>query len=286
MIYRMTGYTKLFGSIIASTIWREDDKTRIVWITMLAISNKNGIVEASVPGLADLSRVTVEETRAAISKLESPDPDSRSKEAGGRRIKPVDGGWQLVNHAKYRAKLNADERRQYLTQKKRDERAKDTVSTNVNNCRAPSTVSTHTEAEAATDTKYHSDTRSALWWLNEKAGIKYREVHANLSLISARLQEAEVTLDGVKEMIEHQVASWKGSDMEKYLRPETLFGKSKFDSYYANRKNKIIGRGDTHRVDRAKGTLNEGVAQQYNLRKIQAQSTLQDARRPGACPDA
>jgi len=30
------GYTKLYSSIVASTMWREDDKTRIVFITMLA----------------------------------------------------------------------------------------------------------------------------------------------------------------------------------------------------------------------------------------------------------
>lgn len=120
----MNGYTKLFGSIVASTIWREDDKTRIVWITMLAMSNKQGEVEGSIPGLADLSRVTVDECRAAIAKLESPDPDSRSKDEEGRRILPIDGGWKLVNHAKYRAKLNAEDRRNYLAQKQAEFRAR------------------------------------------------------------------------------------------------------------------------------------------------------------------
>jgi len=148
----MTGFTKLFGSIVASTIWREDDKTRLVWITMLAISNKHGIVEASIPGLADLSRVSVEEARMAIAKLEAPDPDSRSKDAEGRRILPVDGGWMLVNHAKYRSKLNAEERQNYWREKQREHRTKQsTMSTNVNNCPAPSTMSTHTEAEADAD---------------------------------------------------------------------------------------------------------------------------------------
>ncbi len=31
-------YTKLFHSIVTSTIWRETDPTRIVWITMLALA--------------------------------------------------------------------------------------------------------------------------------------------------------------------------------------------------------------------------------------------------------
>ena len=34
-------------------------------------------------------------------------------------------------------------------------------------------------------------------------------------------------------MIIRQVKMWKGTSMAKYLRPETLFNKTKFDSYYA-----------------------------------------------------
>ena len=54
----MAGYTKLFNSILMSTIWREDDKTRIVWITLLAMADKNGIAETSIPSLADAARVS------------------------------------------------------------------------------------------------------------------------------------------------------------------------------------------------------------------------------------
>lgn len=109
----MAGYTKLFASIIASTIWRADDKTRIVWITMLAMSDQFGIVEGSVPGLADMARVTIDECREALDALQQPDEDSRSKEQDGRRIEPIEGGWRLINHGKYRDKMSVDERREY-----------------------------------------------------------------------------------------------------------------------------------------------------------------------------
>ena len=49
----MSGYSKLFSEICDSTIWREPDHVRIVWITMLAKANKHGEVMASIPGLAD-----------------------------------------------------------------------------------------------------------------------------------------------------------------------------------------------------------------------------------------
>jgi hypothetical protein len=151
----MAGYTKLFNSILASTIWREDDKTRIVWITLLAMADKNGIADGSIPGLADFARVSVDDCRAALERLKQPDEDSRSKEHDGRRIAEVDGGWQILNHGKYRAKLNQDERREYLRIKQREYRRKQ-PSTKVNNVSHKSTVLTQPEAEAKADTKAFS----------------------------------------------------------------------------------------------------------------------------------
>ena len=120
--FNMTGYTKLFGSIVDSTIWRESKETKIVWITMLAKANRDGIVEASLPGLADAARVTIEECESSLKGLSSPDKYSRTKDFEGRRIEEVDGGWRVLNHAKYRAKMNSDERREYFRLKKQEYR--------------------------------------------------------------------------------------------------------------------------------------------------------------------
>ncbi len=120
----MSGFTKLFSSIVTSSVWCEDDKTRIVWITMLAMSNRDGIVEAALPGLANAARVSVEDCRAAVAKLEAPDPDSRSLAHEGRRAAKIEGGWQLLNYASYRRKLSAEERREYKASKQAEYRAK------------------------------------------------------------------------------------------------------------------------------------------------------------------
>jgi hypothetical protein len=114
----MTGYTKLFNSIVTSTIWTEDDKTRIVWITMLAIADKNGEVQGSIPGLARIAGVDVESCRIAIGKFLSPDPDSRTKDDEGRRIEEIDGGWSLLNHQKYREMASRDEQREAEAKRK------------------------------------------------------------------------------------------------------------------------------------------------------------------------
>ncbi len=115
----MPSYTKLFNSIVTSTIWSEDDRTRIVWITMLAIADKNGEVQASVPGLARVAGVPTEACRIALEKFLSPDPDSRTSDDEGRRIEVIPGGWSLLNHAKYRRMASMDEQREKTAERQR-----------------------------------------------------------------------------------------------------------------------------------------------------------------------
>lgn len=106
----MTGFTKLHGStLLGSTIWREDPATKVTWITMLAMSDRDGLVEASVPGLAHLAGVTLEEAERALAKFLAPDPYSRTPDNEGRRLEKVDGGWLLINYDKYRAKQSPEE---------------------------------------------------------------------------------------------------------------------------------------------------------------------------------
>ena len=116
-------YTKLFSSIVHSTIWREPNHTRLVWITMLAIADKHGIVEASIPGLADVSRVTLPECEEALRTLLSPDPYSRDKDNKGVRISEVRGGWEILNHHKYRELLSDEQRREREAERKARYRA-------------------------------------------------------------------------------------------------------------------------------------------------------------------
>lgn len=144
----MAGYTKLFNSILASTIWRASDKTRIVWITLLAMSDKDGVAEGSIPGLADMARVSLVDCEKALEELYSPDKYSRTTEYEGRRIEKIEGGWQILNHGKYREKMSADERREYFRKKQQEWRNRKKLSTNVNHDERQSTESTHTEAEA------------------------------------------------------------------------------------------------------------------------------------------
>jgi hypothetical protein len=96
------GFTKLDNGIILSSIWSEPLATRVVWITMLAMSDRNGFVSCSYPGLQRSANVTPDEFDIAIKALESPDPHSRTPDNEGRRIKRVDGGFFILNYTHYR----------------------------------------------------------------------------------------------------------------------------------------------------------------------------------------
>lgn len=66
--------------------------------------------------------------------------------------------------------------------------------------------------------------------LNMRAGTKYKSNTAKTKqLINARLNEG-FTLDDFKTVIDKKCVEWCGTEFEKYLRPNTLFG-TKFESY-------------------------------------------------------
>lgn len=115
-------FTKLFSSITESTIWCEDSDTRIVWVTMLAMADRKGRVWASIPGLANRARVPLEAAEKALGRFMSPDKYSRTPDYDGRRIEPIDGGWQLLNYEKYRAMRDEEERKAYQREWVRERR--------------------------------------------------------------------------------------------------------------------------------------------------------------------
>lgn len=222
-----------------------------------------GLVNAALSGIARKAMLSKEDVTQALVRLCAPDPESSSPAFEGRRLARVDGGYLVLNYGKYREfDLTGAERVRRWRRKKTA-----TVTRNVTpvtplpsaSASVPIPVlpvqkgmlipislvpqsGTTVESEVKKEhgekhnARYHKDTRVALHWLNDKGGRHYREVDANLKVISARLSETGVTVEGVKQMIDRQVARWKGTPQEEYLRPETLFAKSKFDGYYAARE--------------------------------------------------
>lgn len=78
------------------------------------------------------------------------------------------------------------------------------------------------------------DAQEVLDFLNLKTGKNFRGtdegVDTNLDFIIARLK-ANVTVQDCKSLVTRKCLEWKGGDMEQYLRPSTLFNKTKFEQY-------------------------------------------------------
>lgn len=78
---------------------------------------------------------------------------------------------------------------------------------------------------------YAQEREEIINYLNKKSGKAYRpNSDKTKRLISARLNDG-FTVDDFKTVIDNKVSSWlNNKDMEKYLRPETLFS-PKFEGY-------------------------------------------------------
>ena len=78
-----------------------------------------------------------------------------------------------------------------------------------------------------TDTNIYSP---VIDYLNKKADKNYKATtQSTKTKINARLNEG-FTLEDFKKVIDVKCKQWKNTDMDKYLRPQTLFG-TKFEGY-------------------------------------------------------
>lgn len=241
-------YAKLFASIYQGTL-RGNTHGLLVFTNMLAHADKDGWVDMHPRVIAEEVGLTVEDVQSAINELEAPDPDSRSPEEDGRRIVRMDEhrswGWFIVNHAKYRAIRNEEDRREQnrLSQERWRKKNKPSVSKVSQASAESANTETETETEKSKALSASADVvtkklngseataRELLEFLNAKTGRNYRPVFANLEPIVARLKEG-FTVQDVKTVIARKCRDWMHDDkMALYLRPATLFNRTKFAQY-------------------------------------------------------
>lgn len=77
-------------------------------------------------------------------------------------------------------------------------------------------------------------------YLNQKADTHYRKNATNRDLVKARINEGYTIQDCMK-VIDNKTAQWLNTEWEQYLRPRTLFQKSKFESYLNTKPPKRTG---------------------------------------------
>ena len=155
----MASYAKLFSSILDSSIWCESLPVKVLWISMLARADRGGIVIASVPGLAKLAGISTKECRDGLERLSSPDPESGTKDFGGRRIMEVDRGWVILNYVKFRDMKSDEEIREKVRVRVHNFREKhkaDVTDVTLGNALYPPVTESNDIAEADTDTTTES----------------------------------------------------------------------------------------------------------------------------------
>lgn len=75
------------------------------------------------------------------------------------------------------------------------------------------------------------DALQVLQFLNEKTGKHFEPVAANLELIVARLKEG-ASVDDLRAVVAKKCREWSADEkMVQYLRPATLFNRTKFAQY-------------------------------------------------------
>ncbi len=201
-------YVKLFTQILESTIWTESLETKILWITMLAKSDADGLVDCTVPGLAKLAGISIEECESGLDKFRAPDKYSRTQESEGRRVVDVEGGWVLLNYTKYR-EIASKERKREMT-RKRVEKHRDSKKpvTPVKRKKAKSNGSRSASASASKSNKKADPEKEVFEYWRDKTG---RTNMAKLDakrrrLIKARLAETYTVAD-LKSAVDGCMAS-------------------------------------------------------------------------------
>ena len=98
-----------------------------VWNYCIA-KNRSGVVELNPKLLAFVLGGKEAEICSAIEKLCSPDPASRSKECGGRRlVKEGEYQYKMVNWAAYDSCRSGEDLREYRRRKQAEWRARQKV---------------------------------------------------------------------------------------------------------------------------------------------------------------
>jgi len=114
----VSGFVKIYGSMLDSSIWGEDPTIRVVWITLLAMADETGYIDASVGGIARRAVVDLEACRGALGVFQAPDPDSKDIANEGRRLRKTEHGWLVLNYRKYR-EMQTEEQRRWADQKRK-----------------------------------------------------------------------------------------------------------------------------------------------------------------------
>ena len=216
------------------------DSMIVIWFKLLCFAGKqnnsgvimlNDRIAYTDEMLATIFRRDVNTVRMALKVFEQFD-----------MIRIVDGVITIPNWGKHQNLDQLEKKKEYMRNYMREYREKQQLLTdgasdknpiNETNCKTNSKANVSRldkEEDKDTDKEEKNIYAHVIAFLNEKAGTKYKPTSGKTqALIRARINEG-FTLEDFQTVIGKKCAEWMGTDMEKYLRPETLFG-TKFEGY-------------------------------------------------------
>lgn len=224
-----------YYSIITANVRYDNrltDSEKLLFAEITSLSNKYGYCTATNSYFARLYEVVKETISRRISNL---------TKYGYLKIETVKDGKQIKQRMMYPltqssipidVKINTPIDNSVNTPIDANVKENNTSinNTSINNINKINTLS-------GNPTTHQPHYQPIINYLNEKTGKHYKHTtNKTQTVIKARWNEG-FTEDDFKKVIDNKVAEWKGTDMEKFLRPETLFG-TKFEGYLNQESNK------------------------------------------------
>jgi hypothetical protein len=115
----MNTWTPLWSKIVDSSLWVEPYYVRVLFLTMMALKDRDDVVRYSAFALAKRANMSEQEVLDGLEILSEPDRKRIEPQANeGRRIEKVADGWLVLNGAYYRKLI----KREYNARKQRDYR--------------------------------------------------------------------------------------------------------------------------------------------------------------------
>ena len=91
-------YKNPLANLLNTSLWLKDKSVLLVWITLVAMADEKGVVDANDRAIAYRSRVPFDKTLEALKVLSEPDCYAICADNDGRRVERIDGlGWQIFD---------------------------------------------------------------------------------------------------------------------------------------------------------------------------------------------
>lgn len=225
----MQGWIKLHRKIV-DWEWYDDLPTKSLFIHLLILANhednmwhgkriEKGSLVTSVASLSAQTGMSVKQVRTALSHLE----------------KTGEIGKQTTSHNTLIIVLNYG-RYQDFDISENSEKGKQGASSGQTRGKQRATNKNDNNDKNVKNDKKKDIYCQVIEYLNEKANKKYSyKTESTQQHINARLNEG-YTLDDFKKVIDNKCKDWLNTDMDKFLRPITLFN-TKFESYLNQKAN-------------------------------------------------